>query len=93
MTFLAQNRIIVIIKRHNRHGNTNKHLRELEERNKDGVEPFGTAFDRHQKVVTVHHRVDGVVHNHEEETGWTGGYVGMPAVEQYGDVMVPMEED
>ena len=37
--------------------------------------------------------MDGVVHADEEDAGWGGGDVGMPAVEEDGNVMVPVQED
>lgn len=37
--------------------------------------------------------MDRVIHNDEEETGGTGCHVGMPTVQQYRNVMVPMKEN
>jgi hypothetical protein len=36
--------------------------------------------------------VDGVVHADEEDARWGGGHVGMPAVKEYGNVMVPVQK-
>mmetsp|Transcript_15757 Transcript_15757/g.34031 ORF Transcript_15757/g.34031 Transcript_15757/m.34031 type:complete len:326 (-) Transcript_15757:102-1079(-) len=93
MTCLSQNRITVIVKRHNGNSHPNKHLRKLHERHEHGVEPFGTEFDRHEEVVPIHDRVDTVVHDDEEETTGRSGHIGMPAVKKDGDMMIPMEED
>jgi uncharacterized Zn finger protein (UPF0148 family) len=34
-----------------------------------------------------------IVHNHKENSGRGLGYVGMPAIEQDGNVMVPVKEN
>jgi len=68
-------------------------LTELQHRDENGVEPFGSAFDGHEKVVPVHDGMDAVIHHNEEESAGRGGDVGMPAVEKDGDVMIPMKKN
>lgn len=80
----------IIIECRESHTNSNEHLAKLHERDKDGVEPLRTPLHRHQKVVSIHDRVNRVVHNDEEKSTGAGGDVGMPAVKEDSDVMVPM---
>ena len=84
------NRMRIIIECHNSHTNSNEHLTKLHECHKDGVEPLGTPLHCHQKVVSVHDCMNRVVHDDEEKTTGAGGCVGMPAVEDDSDMMVPM---
>lgn len=48
---------------------------------------------RSQGVVGVHDGVDQVVHGHEPAAASHHVFVGVPGVEQHGNVMVPVEED
>mmetsp|Transcript_21401 Transcript_21401/g.46478 ORF Transcript_21401/g.46478 Transcript_21401/m.46478 type:complete len:159 (-) Transcript_21401:428-904(-) len=93
MTSLPLNRIAVIVKRGNRHPHTNEHLTELHERNDDWVEPLGSHFNSHEEVIPVHYRMDGVVHHNEKEARGGGISVRKPAVEEDGNVMIPMQKD
>ena len=44
-------------------------------------------------VVAVHDCVHGVVHGHEPAAAGHHVFVGVPGVQQHGDVMVPVQED
>jgi len=70
------------------------HLRELRERD-DEADPLGYAKDVHGAtgVVRVHHGVHGRVHH--EEPAARGGLVlhRVPAVDEHGTMMVPVQED
>ena len=46
----------------------------------------------YQVVVAIHDGMDRVVHRHEVKTGGGLGGVGMPAEEEDGDVVVPVQE-
>mmetsp|Transcript_16602 Transcript_16602/g.20686 ORF Transcript_16602/g.20686 Transcript_16602/m.20686 type:complete len:96 (-) Transcript_16602:534-821(-) len=82
-----------MIGRNQRHSDTHKHLTYLRNCDNNGVEPFWFHFDCHEKIVTVHNRVDGVIHGDEEESTGRCGHIGMPAIEKDRDVMIPVEED
>ena len=71
---------LVVVKSGHRDGNSDNHLRDLENRYKNGVKPLGAHLHGHQKVVTVHRGVDAVVHDDKENTGGRGCHVGMVAV-------------
>jgi len=59
-----------------------------------GVQPLGAHFGGHEKVIKVHHAgMNRIVHRDEKDTGGRHGHVGMPAVEQDRNVMIPMQEN
>lgn len=37
--------------------------------------------------------MDAVIHHHKEDARWGGCYVRVPAVQQDGDVVVPVQKD
>ena len=73
--------------------NTHHHLRNLCCRNHHGWQPLGFAVTGHEAVVKIHNGVDAIVHDHEEDARWTRCHIGMPAIEQDCNVMVPMQEN
>lgn len=74
-------------------GSTHDHLCELCGGNEHGYVPGHSEFEGLEGVVTVHDTVHQVVHAHEPAGGGDVVGVGVPGVEEYGHVMVPMEED
>lgn len=47
---------------------TNDHLTDLGYGNEHGIQPSRLHRNSHEKIVTIHHGMNGVVHNHEEKT-------------------------
>jgi len=71
---------------------TDKHLSGLRERNQCWREPLGLEVQRGEAVVAVHDGMNSVVHCHKvDATARTGG-VGVPAEQQHGGVVVPVQE-
>ena len=66
VTRLPLDRIDVIIIGQCRHPHTNEHLTELHKRDDHWVEPLRTHFDTHEEVVSVHHRMNRVIHCRED---------------------------
>jgi len=81
------------VETHGCNGDTYHHLTNLGNRNPNGLEPFGFAPYRHQKVVKVHNGMDCIVHGAKDDTRGRILQVGNPAVDQHGNVMVPVKED
>lgn len=71
---------LVVVKSSQCDGHSDNHLRNLENRNNDGVEPLGAHLHGHQKVVSVHRGMNTVVHDDKENTGRRGCHVRMVAV-------------
>ena len=71
---------LVVIKSGQCDCHSDNHLRNLEDRDNDGVEPLGAHLHGHQKVVTVHRSMNTIVHDNKENTGGRGCHVGMVAV-------------
>lgn len=71
-------------------GDAHDHLRYLHSRDNHGIEPTGSGSDGHEKVVSVHGGVDGVVHDDKENSRRGFGDVTVPAVEEDRNVMVPV---
>mmetsp|Transcript_11181 Transcript_11181/g.20250 ORF Transcript_11181/g.20250 Transcript_11181/m.20250 type:complete len:275 (-) Transcript_11181:80-904(-) len=84
--------VLVVVARE-AYGDSDDHLHDLGDGDEEGVHPLGLHADGHQKVVAVHDGVDGVVHADEEEAGGGLEGVGVPAEEEDGHVVVPVEED
>ena len=78
---------------HQRDAYPDDHLGNLGRRNHHGRQPLGFAVTRHEAVVKVHNGVDAVVHHHKENAGWTRRHMGMPAMQQDGNVVTPMQKD
>ena len=75
-----------------RNGDSDNHLRDLRNRNVHRLEGLGLAIDRHQEVVKVHNRMHSVIHDTKDQADRCLGDVGSPAIQQHGDVMVPVQE-
>lgn len=69
------------------------HLQQLEGSDEHGHLPRRTVPHRPQRVIRVHNRVDAVVHDDEPASASRVLGVAEPAVEEDGDVVVPVEED
>ena len=69
------------------------HLRNLCHGNPLGVEPFGLAFDGHQKVVKIHDGVHTVIDGGVNESGRTVCDKGVPSGQENRDVMVPVQQN
>ena len=76
-----------------RDNDADDHLTQLEDGNVHGLECFGFAINGHEKVVTVHDGMDGVVHDAKYEGLGGPDNIRVPAVEEDRYVMVPMEEN
>lgn len=85
--------LLVIIKGEDGNGDTDDHLRDLRHGNPHGIEPLGLQLHGHEEVISVHDEVNGVVHTYKPKTGGTGRGIRVPAVQQNGNVMVPMQKD
>lgn len=68
----------------------NHHLNQLAGRDHHGHGLGRPVAHRPHRVVRVHHRVYRVVHNDEPPGGRGELVVRKPAVQQHGDVMVPV---
>lgn len=79
--------------RHRRDGDPHHHLTDLQQGNVHG--PKGFRFDarRHEEIVKIHDAVHQIVHDAENESLRGADNVGMPAIEEDRNVMVPMEKD
>mmetsp|Transcript_8248 Transcript_8248/g.16576 ORF Transcript_8248/g.16576 Transcript_8248/m.16576 type:complete len:217 (-) Transcript_8248:413-1063(-) len=77
----------------NRDTNTHDHLRNLCRRDHHWWQPFWFAVTGHEAVVKIHNGVDAIVHHHEKDTRRTCCHIGMPAIEQDCNMMVPMQEN
>ena len=85
--------IVVEVKRGADDEGTDNHLRDLEQRDDPRREPLGHHAHGLEEVVEVHHRVHGVVHGHKVQARGGLGDIGVPAVQQHGHVVVPVQED
>ena len=47
----------------------------------------------HETIVKIHDCVDAIIHHDKENARWTRGDIGMPAIQQDGNVVVPMQKD
>ncbi len=70
-----------------------QHLGDLGQCDKHGELAWQLEASRPQGVVRVHDSVDQVVHGHEPSAASYHVFVGVPGVEQHGNVMIPVEED
>lgn len=61
--------------------------------NNHGVEPLGAHLVGHEEVVEVHAGMDRVVHDDKKDTRGRFSHIGMPAVEQDRNVMIPVQEN
>jgi len=72
---------------------TDDHLRQLHARHRHG-DPFReTPAARTQRVVRVHEGVHVKIHPNEPTSTGRVILVGVPGVDQDGDMMIPMQED
>mmetsp|Transcript_102394 Transcript_102394/g.310831 ORF Transcript_102394/g.310831 Transcript_102394/m.310831 type:complete len:320 (+) Transcript_102394:212-1171(+) len=71
--------------------NANGHLDKLQECHEEAPLRW-TLANRREEVVEVHDGVHGVVHGDEVDAGGHLPHVGVPAIEQHGAVVVPVQE-
>eukprot|EP00981_Chlorochromonas_danica_P000288 scaffold67_cov180-Ochromonas_danica.AAC.2 len=83
----------VVIVRSSHDGRAHKHLRDLQQGDDPRGEPLGDLLESLETVVEVHDGVHGVVHGDEVESCARHGHIGVPAEDQHGDVVVPVQED
>jgi len=76
---------------HRRHGDAHHHLRNLQRR--DNEVPRRSVRQRCEDVVEVHDRMHAQVHGREPDAPGGAADVRMPAVQQHGRVVVPVQED
>ena len=75
------------------HGQAHRHLQDLGGRDDHGAGAGHPQAGRPGRVVGVHEGVNQVVHGHEPAAARHLVLVGVPGVEQHGDVVVPVQED
>lgn len=69
------------------------HLGDLGGGDDDGTGFWHTESCGSDSVVAVHERVHGVIHGHEPAPTSHLVFVGIPGVNQHGDVVIPVQED
>jgi hypothetical protein len=72
---------------------THNHLRNLKAGNNHGIEPLRLQAHGCEKVVSVHAGMYRVVHSNKENTRGRLGCIRMPAVEENGNVVIPVQKD
>lgn len=73
--------------------NTDDHLRDLSARD-DNINPFGDSIaERAHPVVRVHGCMNGEVHKDKPATRGAKVFARVPAVDEDGCVVVPVEKD
>ena len=75
------------------HRQPHAHLCNLSARDEHGKGPWHTQAGSTGGIVTVHERVHSIVHGHEPAAACHHVFVGVPGVEQHGDVVVPVQEE
>ena len=75
------------------HRQPHHHLQDLGGRDDHGEGTGNPQAAGPRRVVSVHESVDHVVHGHEPAAARHLVLVGVPGVEQHGDVVVPVQED
>jgi hypothetical protein len=75
------------------HTGADKHLNDLRRGDDESGERLGQALKRLQAVVSIHDGVHSVVHGDEVKARAGERAVGVPAEEENGHVVVPVEED
>ncbi len=75
------------------HRQPHGHLTDLSAGDEHGEGPRHAETGGTCGVVTVHERVHAVVHGHEPAAAGHHVFVGVPGVQQHGDVVVPVQEE
>jgi len=75
------------------HRQAHHHLQDLGDRDDHGAGAGHPQAGGPRRVVRVHERVHHVVHGHEPAAARHLVLVGVPGVQQHGDVVVPVQED
>lgn len=70
-----------------------KHLHQLTGRNEHGHPGRRPVAHGPGRVVRVHHRMDGIVHDDEPPGGRREFHVREPRVQQHGNVVIPVQKD
>lgn len=70
-----------------------EHLRDLRQRDQHGKLARHSEAGGPQGVVRVHDGVHSIVHGHEPASTSYHVLVRVPRIKQYGNVVVPVEED
>ena len=70
---------------------TDKHLRYLQKGHHHG--PGWTNLDGHEEIIEIHDGMDAIIHIDKENAAWSMSDIGMPAIQQDSNVMVPMQEN
>jgi hypothetical protein len=88
-TFFRRN----VIKGQGRDTNTDNHLRNLSYRNDHSIHPLWFQLDSHEKVIAIHDTMDGIIHGGKVNARGRLCDIGMPAIQENGNVMVPMKKN
>jgi len=85
--------ILVVVHRHNNEVGAGNHLTDLHQGDDPRRKPLGDGLDGLQEVVEIHDGMDSVVHGGKivAVTGFSD--IGVPAEEEYSNVVVPVQED
>mmetsp|Transcript_11583 Transcript_11583/g.13195 ORF Transcript_11583/g.13195 Transcript_11583/m.13195 type:complete len:94 (-) Transcript_11583:666-947(-) len=73
-------------------GYTSNHLAYLCKSNDDRIEPFWFNLDSHQKIVSVHDRVNRIIHHCKYGTTRRMHHIRRPTVKEYCNMMIPMQK-
>jgi hypothetical protein len=71
---------------------TNDHLTDLGYGNEHCIQPSRLHPNSQEKIVTIHHGIHGVVHNHEEKAAGGLTNVRMPAVKKCSDMVILVQK-
>ena len=75
------------------HRHPHDHLQDLSAGDEHGEGAGHAQPGGPRGVIAVHERVHAVVHGHEPAAAGHHVFVGVPGVEQHGDVVVPVQEE
>lgn len=75
------------------HSHAHYHLGDLGDGDIHAVEPLWFALDCHEEIIKVHDGMDSIIHHHKHNSNGILGHICMPAIQQHGNVMIPVQEN
>ena len=84
---------LVVVESGQSYSNPDDHLRDLEDCDHNGVEPLGAHLNGHQEIVAIHRCVNTVIHDDKKDPGRRRRHVGMIAIQENRDVVVPVQKN